>query len=521
MVSLATPASSRTGLPFRAPVGPLVAALTIFVAILFRTAVLKDGDTYWHLAAGAWMFDHGRIVDRDVFSFTMPGIPWVSHEWLSELIMTGAYRLGGWSGLLVLFAGAAALTAGLLAARIGRSLAPLGVAVVLTLVFWMAGPSLLGRPHVLVLPILVAWLAELLDAREQGRRPSLWLVPAMALWANMHGSFVFGFLLAGAFGLEALAARGADRWGVLREWGLLAVPMALAGAATPHGFLGLVHPFTIMGMDTLPAIAEWKPPNLATFGPLKVALLATLFVCLSRGVRVPLARLALLLLVFHMATQHVRHQPVLAIVGAMLLAAPIGAAFGQGLIRAKATAAAAAAFAACALILVGVRLALPVSRADEVHTPATALARLPPVLADRPGLNNYGFGGYVIFQGHKAFIDGRADMYGDAFMKRYIAIQDGKPEAVDAALCEYAIDWTLVAPTDGLAKTMDARPGWRRVYGDSYAILHVREAALAQSSDQSQAASRTPEESPCAARRTGVSNTSEKTNGAMAAGRTS
>ena len=33
-----------------------------------------------------------------------------------------------------------------------------------------------------------------------------------------------------------------------------------------------------------------------------------------------------------------------------------------------------------------------------------------------PVLNNYDFGGYLIFFGVKVFVDGRTDMYGDAFL---------------------------------------------------------------------------------------------------------
>ena len=37
-----------------------------------------------------------------------------------------------------------------------------------------------------------------------------------------------------------------------------------------------------------------------------------------------------------------------------------------------------------------------------------------------PVLNDYGFGGYLIFEGIPPFIDGRAELYGDEFIKRYV-----------------------------------------------------------------------------------------------------
>jgi len=121
---------------------------------------------------------------------------------------------------------------------------------------------------------------------------------------------------------------------------------------------------------------------------------------------------------------------------------------------------------------------VPATRDDGPNTPVAALAHLPRGLAARPGLNSYGFGGWLIFTGHRVFIDGRADMYGDAFVRRYLAIWGGQPGALDGALAQYGVDWTLLEPGEPLAKAMDGRPGWRRIYADRYAVLHVREAAL-------------------------------------------
>src|SRR5260221_166583 len=89
----------------------LCAALVAFTVFLFARGVLNDGDTYWHLAAGEWMLSHGLILRRDVFSFSHAGQAWDTHEWLTEVVMALAFRLGGWDGLLLLAASAAAADA--------------------------------------------------------------------------------------------------------------------------------------------------------------------------------------------------------------------------------------------------------------------------------------------------------------------------------------------------------------------------------------------------------------------------
>jgi hypothetical protein len=454
------------------------AALGALAVMLFAPQVLNDGDTYWHVAAGEWMRAHGQVLHQDVFSLTFSGRPWVAHEWLSEVLMALAFHAGGWSGLLVLYGATAALAAAMFAGALGRTLNGVTLIIAIVLAFGCVAPTLLIRPHVLVLPILVLWMVELLAAREAGRAPRLFMAALMLLWANLHGSYVFGFVLLAPLALEALVEPQADRVKVIRDWGGIGLLCAGATLVTPHGLTGLLHPFYILGMGTLNAIQEWRPADFARWGPFELALLATIFVCLSRGVRVPPLRLALILFLLHMTLQHQRHLTVLAIIAPLLLAKPLAEALQQRPVSPARSPAAWVAFGVVAAVLVAVRLAIPVVRYDGVASPITALNHVPPALAQRPLLNTYAFGGYLIYRGVKPFIDGRADMYGDDYFKRDLRIMEGDQASLDQALVQYGVDWTLLAPYEGLVRVMDAKPGWRRIYSDKYAIVHVRTDAL-------------------------------------------
>lgn len=482
---MATLATSTT--PTQAPalglgksaIVQVAAALVALAVVLFAPQVLNDGDTYWHLATGQWMLDHGRVPHEDVFSFPHAGQPWVTHEWLSELLMALAFRVGGWSGLLVLYAAVAAAAGALFAGALGRSLKGLTLIVTLVLAFACASGSLLIRPHLLVMPILVLWTVELLAAREAGRPPRLYMAALMLLWANLHGSYLLGFVLMAPLALEALVdARAGDRAKVIRGWGLVGLLCAGATLATPHGLAGILYPFQILSMGTLNAIQEWRPADFSKPGPFELALLATLFVCLSRGVRVQPLRLLLLLYLLHMTLQHERQLMMLGFIAPLLLAKPLAEALDQGPGEATRARAVWVAFAVVGVALVVVRLAVPVVRHDGLTSPVTALAHVPQSLAQRPLLNSYGFGGYLIYKGVKPFIDGRSDMYGDDHFKRYLKIAAADPASLDSALAQYQVDWTLFTPDEPVVRLMDARPGWRRLYSDRYAVLHVRTDAL-------------------------------------------
>ena len=58
-------------------------------------------------------------------------------------------------------------------------------------------------------------------------------------------------------------------------------------------------------------------------------------------------------------------------------------------------------------------------REDIFTSPGAAFAHVPASLAAMPVLNEYNFGGFLIFNGVRPFIDGRADMYGDKFLEDY------------------------------------------------------------------------------------------------------
>jgi hypothetical protein len=134
-------------------------------------------------------------------------------------------------------------------------------------------------------------------------------------------------------------------------------------------------------------------------------------------------------------------------------------------------------FALATVALIGLRAALPMDRPDDRVTPRTALAHVPPELAAKPVFNHYNFGGYLISQGVKVFIDGRADMYGEAFLDRYLEARNGGA-AFDAVVVQHRIAWAITKPDDSLARALDGKPGWRRIWRDQTAAVYAREAAL-------------------------------------------
>jgi hypothetical protein len=123
-----------------------------------------------------------------------------------------------------------------------------------------------------------------------------------------------------------------------------------------------------------------------------------------------------------------------------------------------------------------VRLAVPFERKDTATHPLSAIRRVPAELRAAPVLNSYAFGGPLILEGIRPYIDGRADLYGDAFMLHHQALVSGDIAAFDAAARKYGLRWTILDPGEALVPLLDRKPGWRRIYADRWAVIHVAEA---------------------------------------------
>jgi len=351
----------------------------------------------------------------------------------------------------------------------------------------------LARPHILVLPILVWWVAALVAARTENRAPSWLLVPLMTLWANMHSSYALGLGLATLLAGEALllAPDRQTRLQALRSWGLFTALSIAASLVTPFGIDGLLLPFKLTTMSTLGLIKEWQSPNFEHFEPLELWIIAVLFAALWLGWRLPPTRVLILLLLLHMALRHGRYGELLGFLAPLIVAPALGLQIAEHLTLrplsaldramtelAKPASPRGIAIAGAALLAVSaVALWDGAAREASAITPKAAVAAVAARHLQGPVFNDYAFGGYLVFAGIEPFIDGRY-FYGDAFIKRYVDATLLLSGELPQLLAEYGIVWTLLTPRNPAVVLLDHLPGWRRFYTDDIAVVHVHEDQL-------------------------------------------
>lgn len=469
----------------------IVCVVTIALIACEPGLVLRDADTYWHLAAGRWMLEHGSVPTLDAFSHSMPGAPWTAFEWLSELVMVGIYRLGGWAGLAALAACCFGLVLALLMRFLLARMEPVHALLFTVLGGGMLLTHLLARPHVMAWVLLALWISALVNAAEARRGPPWWVLGLMVLWANMHGSFILGLLLGAGMALDAVLAhpRG-TRMAAARSWGLFVALSAGAGMLTPSGWQVLWHAVYIMGMKVaLARIGEWLSPNFQQPSVMELWLLLMLALALGGRVRLPWLRMVLVLGLVHLALKHQRNIAVLGLVAPFLMATPFARqwyatgtpnrdaqALDQWFLSLSAPARPLAiAVCACATVLFAtVTMHLRPPTPAPMIAPKAAVDAAMAAGAKGKVLNEYSFGGFLIYEGIPVFIDGRADMYGDAFLQKLVdAFQVKERKQFLAFLDEHGFGWTLLAPGTPAIAVLDELPGWRRVYADDTAVVHV------------------------------------------------
>jgi hypothetical protein len=458
----------------------LFSGVLVYGGVLSVAAkLLNDPDTFWHISLGQKILTTGHVPSLDTFSYTMMGATYHSMEWLSQVLMSVSYRIGGYAALTALTASAAALAFAILYHELKRRLNWMA-ALLLCAAFLLSTPHILCRPHVLVSPIVVLWTACLIRSAERGRSPSLMLLPLMTLWANMHGSFLLGLALTVPFSIEAVLRTDERRATLALKWAGFGLLALAAACVSPYGIEQITAALHVFDLgDSVNWIDEWQPQNFGKVGPFELVLLFGLAAALLSGIVVPLTRVAVLVGLLHMALSHNRHTDLFAMLSVLVLAEPIARRFHETDQRPVSNSwvgyVVPALGTVAAIVLTAFTFRNHALRPPDSIRPEAAVAAARAAGIQGRVLNDYNFGGYLIFIGEPTFIDGRGEFFGkdrlDAYMR---TIGSADADTLARFLDENRIAWTLLRPERLAARTLDHLPGWRRVYADDNAVVHTR-----------------------------------------------
>ena len=488
----------------------------LFTAIFSLAAVPPlDPDLWWHLANGRLMLALGGWPHLDVYSFSAAGQPWIVHEWLADLGMFAAYRLGGLPLLVALFAVVVTAAAICLFFLLKWSGLHPTAAVVLTLIGSLAGSTAWGaRPQLLNL-LFAGILMCGLHAYRRGSMAAWYLAPLLWLWANVHSGFLVGLIIACLFAAGEAIDKFRGTGGMTRRR-LTTLAWAIAAGLglcllNPYGIQTILFP---LGTLTSPLIQgniqEWASPDFHSMpGILFEATLFTLLLGLAtRRVRAPTSEWLIGLALLYLALASQRHVPlfivgaapligrsaqaVLELAGSMLQAMPRRPAAQAALVASLGRPGKPNPVLLGALnlvLLLVVAFGMVAYRAVPNLQPAAQAAAISSVLPvdavdsllalKRPLrlFNYYDYGGYALWRlypsGGRVFIDGRVEVYGPRIFSQYLAVNylaGGWPEV----LRHYRPDAVMLPSNHPLVSLLLRDAGWQVLRKDRVATLFTR-----------------------------------------------
>ncbi|HUY82430.1 MAG TPA: hypothetical protein VMU92_11965 [Acidobacteriaceae bacterium] len=471
--------------------------MTVLAELTVRNR-FDDPDMWWHLKTGQVIWNSHHIPTTDLFSYTTHHHAWVPHEWLSQVLIYGAYRLGGYSGLMVwlcVLAAALAIAGYLLCAEYSGNakVGFLGGALV-----WFFSTMVLAvRPQMIGYLLLEVELLLLWLGHKRSLRWFYGLPVLMAVWVNCHASFFFGLIVLGVFvGCSFLdfevGSLVAERWSEVQRR-TLAIASGLSAVAVflnPVGVRQVLYPVnTLFHQHIVVAmIDEWKP--LPLNDPRGIALLGILafiglYVIAQRTARIYVHEVVLLAMGAWLGLGHKRMVIVFGILAAMVVARLLAKSWkGYDAEKDKPVANAVLLALAALIVVVAFPSRNDLMRQVEQKSPVKAVEYVKAHHLTGNMMNTFTNGGYLIWAlpEHPVFVDGRADVYEWTGVLPEVAAWATAKSDPNTLLDKYEVSFCLLERGTQIANEMRLLPNWKPVYADRQSVIFVRTSGAAPSS---------------------------------------
>ena len=483
----------------------IFSALVYLAVFLFALYPYRDYDWGWHFRYGEYLLATGHILKNDIFSWTMAGYPWINHSWLYDPIQYLLFKNFSFLGLSL----AGALVT-LLAFYIGT--APYKISYwqkgILAIFFTVLTSGVVWqglRSQVFAfLPLSIfMWLILKVCSIQntQYRIPNtkyyLALPILFLIWVNLHGSFIFGLLIFGAFLAYYYLENFFKKPFSFKLWIpkpliWLTLSFLISVAITfinPYGYKVYLEALRHFNNPLLPYISEWIPVQFpSSFYNIFIIyslLLATGFARRKKLADIPLIIAALV--TFYLAFGARRYNATYA-VATLPLTAIILTDFKFKLENYRAT-------AFIFIIAVAVSLEIAFFRripqyqifAQSIGTYCSFGSNCSEGLTkylkenspEGRGFNFYDWGGYLIGRGvsAKLFIDGRMHLWQKGEYKVFWEYQQMYYEEDWERFSQYQFDWVIAQPNSKVAaKIKTGELGqWEIKYEDERAVYFVKQ----------------------------------------------
>ncbi|PTQ56266.1 MAG: hypothetical protein BSOLF_0543 [Candidatus Carbobacillus altaicus] len=438
-----------------------------------------EGDTLWHIRVGEWILQNHSVPKTGIFSWT-GDYAWHAHEWLWEVFAYLMYHVLGFNGVFLLTGVGFFMFFGILFYLI-RGSHWYGLFLMFPLMF-ISSFYFVARPHSLAFGLFALWV--LMIDKNFFKRHYGWVAFFSVLigffWVNIHASVVLAPFIPTLY----FVFKKDKRY-------IIATIFSFLGSLINPWFIG-VYPYAFMASrnkEIINEISEWLSPD---FHNTFLLIIVVLFLTVGLGGMIKLIKfnqhkryapqIVMYFIFFVMFLTSIRYLPYFLFIAIWLFAIAI-----KDLpFKTPKTISYIALALSILFFIVNIRELPPsdIARSQKEAFPVQAMAYLKENNLTERVISEYYWGGYLIFEGIPAFIDGRADMYvlsKSGVMKDFnrfmIAVDENGFYDPMRIVEKYGIE-TALLKKNRLPAHFLSQNGWTMVYSDDIAEIWTKKTNL-------------------------------------------
>ena len=390
--------------------------IILFIIVVFRIVlnIMDTGyDYYWHIKLGEYIINNKTVPTTDIFSWygIANNLLWVSHEWLSGVILYLNKLLFG-KYAVVIFCSTFYFLITLLLFKFNKS----GYLknIKFTLIYILAGGIILAasitpRPHLISYVLLIITFYLTRDFYENSNSKKIYFLPLVSLlWANFHGgSSNLPYIILGINFLGSILDKKMTN-SLLKKYIVIFFFTFIAIAINPHGIRMLFYPYLNMFDSTMKnGITEWQRPSIKAINTavLYLYILLCVYILLKKRNKLKKVDILLFLAFTYLSVSAIRFIPFIYITSSFFIFDYIDPC-DVGLINYKLI---IVVSIVCILFLF-INLPRTIKTTNREIISKEIITYLQENKIERL-YNYYDYGGYLIYNDIKVFYDGRADIY--------------------------------------------------------------------------------------------------------------
>lgn len=426
--------------------------LLLSIALFMLLFVVRESDYFWHIKAGEYMFKNG-ILKKDVFSWFVQGKYWFSHEWLFEVILYSLKLIFGKFHILVyVFSCFLMLLVIIFCGNKKEMLKNIPFSLLWLSFFLILIIYAQARPHLLSFCFLALTIYLLFDLYKNEDSKKVYLLPVFTiLWANIHGgssnlSYIFCllFIIGGIFNFNfsKMEAKRISKK-QLKKYFLVMLLCIVSICLNIHSIKMLSYPYTNLSNTVmLNNIAEWQPTTLTNLAHLPYFLFCFIIVLifLISEKKIAFIDFLLFISVLFLGLKSVRFWGYTYIVMSFVVFKYVK--------KRKYDNYSNLVIFLVGLLFMGIFFANEKMAFKGIKTKDLNKEIISIIKEEKPQklFNMYNYGGELIYNGIKVFIDGRADLYSEYNYEDYLNISKLEKDYVKL-IDKYDFDYFLVDNT--------------------------------------------------------------------------